>query len=726
MKLSGSDSEAAMSGHSALGIIGRLDEIVHKCYHATPLAHLPCVADYGEGQMRSVVNFRSLFSAAMNRIVFLVAGLFFILPQSGQAQLHPIGINDLFDLRQVGSPRVSPDGRWIAFTVQETLMKDDKQETGLWMISRDGKDALRMTAAGYSASRPRWSPDGKVLSFLASKGEEKTQVWALDRRGGDAHAITKVKQGVGSYEWSPDGTQLLLSIRDPKPDADDKKPRPWVIDRLQFKRDYAGYLDDRHIHLFVMTVGDTTLTQITSGRYDEGQAVWSPDGKRVAFVSNRTDEPDGNDNADIWIVRADNTDKGGTLLQVTKNEGSDDSPTWSPEGNTLAYVTNTRPELIWYATNNLATIPATGGQPHILTPTLDRNVSRPRFSSDGKGLYFILEESAERHLARIDTDGKRMTRPVDGRLSVRSYTLAPDDTPVTLLSKQRLPGELFEVDEHHLKQLTTVNDSLMAGFSLAEVRNIHFNSKDGTEIEGFIFLPPGYDPALKYPTLLRIHGGPTAQYDYGFNSEAQLFAANGYAVVIANPRGSSGYGEAFSKAIWADWGHLDFEDVMAGVDYAVAQGYSDPERLGVGGWSYGGILTNYVITQTDRFKGAISGASEVLYRSNYGHDHYQHDWEMELGLPWENAEAWERISPFNNVANITTPTLIMGGEKDWNVPILNSEQLYQALRRLGRTTQLVVYPGEHHGFGKPSFRKDRLERYLAWYGRYVKGSGAGG
>ena len=226
---------------------------------------------------------------------------------------------------------------------------------------------------------------------------------------------------------------------------------------------------------------------------------------------------------------------------------------------------------------------------------------------------------------------------------------------------------------------------------------------------------------MRYPTLLRIHGGPVAQYTHSFNFEAHLFAANGYLVVTTNPRGSSGYGQEFSEAIWADWGNKDYDDVMAGVDYAIAQGWADPERLGVGGWSYGGILTDHVITRTDRFKAAISGASEVLYVANYGHDHYQLQWEKELGLPWVNREAWERISPFNHVDRITTPTLLMGGEKDWNVPIQNSEQLYQALRRRGIPTQLVVYPDQGHGLRPPKYNRDRLERYLAWYGKWVKG-----
>ncbi|MDH3223601.1 MAG: prolyl oligopeptidase family serine peptidase, partial [Gemmatimonadota bacterium] len=226
-----------------------------------------------------------------------------------------------------------------------------------------------------------------------------------------------------------------------------------------------------------------------------------------------------------------------------------------------------------------------------------------------------------------------------------------------------------------------------------------------------------------YPMLLRIHGGPVSQYNHAFQFESQLFASKGYLVLRTNPRGSSGYGQAFSAALWANWGDPDFKDVMAGVDHVIDQGWADPDRLGVGGWSYGGILTNYVITQTQRFKGAITGASEVLYIANYGHDHYQRQWEAELGLPWEgdNRENWERISPFNRVEHIETPTLIMGGEHDWNVPILNSEQLYQALRRRGVETQLVVYPGESHGIQVPSYQVDRYERYLAWYDKYVRG-----
>ncbi|MEJ6624470.1 MAG: S9 family peptidase, partial [Flavobacteriaceae bacterium] len=308
---------------------------------------------------------------------------------------------------------------------------------------------------------------------------------------------------------------------------------------------------------------------------------------------------------------------------------------------------------------------------------------------------------------------------IAGNISISGYDIQAE-TIVPILGTENRPNNLYTFEKNKLKELTFVNDLLLAGIKKPIIEKINFKSTDGTPIEGFVVKPIDFDTSKKYPTILWIHGGPTAQYDFSFDPESQLFAANGYVVLLINPRGSTGYGEDFCKAIFADWGQLDFQDVMSGVDYAIAQGYADLNQLSVGGWSYGGILTNYVITKTNRFKAALSGASEALYRANYGHDHYQLTWEQELGLPWENKEAWEQISPYNDVAKIVTPTLWMGGSDDWNVPILNSEQMYMAMKRLGRETQLIVYPGEHHGIRRPSFQKDRFERYLAWMKKYVK------
>lgn len=642
---------------------------------------------------------------------------------------HPLTVSDWTALKTVGAPRLSPDGKQVAYTVASADLKKDRNVTRIWMSPTGGGDPIPMTGAGMPGSNPKWSPDGKHLGFTAARNGGETQVWTLNRLGGEAEQRTEVKQGVENFEWSPDGGRLLLTVMDPKPDkpkADSAKPEnpdPVVIDRLQFKRDNTGYLDRRRTHLYVFDLAGKKLTQITSGDFDDSDPAWSPDGKLVVFSSNRTAEPDNNRNSDLWIVAADNADTGRTLRRLTTNPGSDESPAWSPDGRAIVYVTVVDVPAMWYATQHLAVIPAAGGTPALPTKSLDRNVSAPRYSADGKDILFLLEDSGESHVAKVAAGGGPVSRITGGLRSVSSFDAASDGRIAARIAEPTFPGEVFILGPAaSLTRLTHANDSLLGAWKLAQVENIHFKSRDGTDIEGFLYYPVGYERGLRYPTLLRIHGGPVSQYEAVFNFEAQLFAASGYAVVTVNPRGSSGYGQAFSQAIFADWGNKDFEDVMAGVDYAIAKGVADSTRLGVGGWSYGGILTNYVITKTTRFKGATSGASEAHIISNYGHDHYQLEYEQELGLPWENRAAYEKLSSFNDVAKIVTPTLWIGGAEDWNVPILNSEQMYQAMKRLGRETQLVVYPGEHHGLVRLSFQKDRLERYLAWFGKYVKGA----
>lgn len=645
---------------------------------------------------------------------------------NAQNTQQAITIDDLLALKKVSDVQISPDGKWVAYTVLENDIKKDKSLKRLYKIAITGGDPIAITGREFSASQPQWSSDNKYLSFLASKGEdEKTQVWISNRLGGDAEVLTKIPQGVNKHIWSPTENKLLLVLTDPKPEEltlskeDDKKAKPYVIDRRQFKQDYVGYLDRYRNHIYTFTPGDSIATQFTFGDFDDSDPVWSPDGKKIAFVSNRTEDPDSNADTNIWVVSVDSKKTDTTLVQVTTNQNQDDSPTWSPNGKYIAYKTVLNGKLLWYAGEKLAISSSSGGQASILTENLDRNISAPKFSTDGKTILFLLEENGTSVLASIDTKGKNFKRIIAGNISISGYDIQAE-TIVPIIGTENRPNNLYTFEKNKLKELTFVNDVLLAGIKKPIIEKINFKSTDGTPIEGFVVKPIDFDTSKKYPTILWIHGGPTSQYDFTFDPESQLFAANGYVVLLINPRGSTGYGEDFCKAIFADWGQLDFQDVMSGVDYAIAQGYADLNQLSVGGWSYGGILTNYVITKTNRFKAALSGASEALYRANYGHDHYQLTWEQELGLPWENKEAWERISPYNDVAKILTPTLWMGGSDDWNVPILNSEQMYMAMKRLGRETQLIVYPGEHHGIQRPSFQKDRFERYLAWMKKYVK------
>jgi dipeptidyl aminopeptidase/acylaminoacyl peptidase len=472
---------------------------------------------------------------------------------------------------------------------------------------------------------------------------------------------------------------------------------------------------------------------VTSGDFDDTEPAWSPDSKLLAFTSNRSmPDPDQTYNSDIWVVAANNSDRGAHLTQVTTNPGIDNSPAWSPDGKSIAYVTMLDPKLFDYATRHLAVSLASGGPAKVLTLSLDRMVSNPRFSPDGQSIYFIVDDNATQTLAQIRFGDGQMGAPlVSGSVFVSSYSvgggtagnLTASTIAVQMATIDR-PDEIYIVVGGKLTQITHTNDALFSQLKLSHGEYVHFKSKDSTEVSGYLYKPLDYVVGRKYPTLLIPHGGPVWAYYAEFSHLAQLYAANGYAVLFPNPRGSTGYGQEYCKAIYADWGNKDFQDDMAMVDYAIEQGFADPDKLGVGGWSYGGISTDFIITQTTRFKAAISGAGAAEFSSLYGHDQYQRDYETELGLPWENQAAWIRISPFRNVVKVTTPTLFMGGNIDWNVPILGGEQMYQALKRLGRTTELVVYPDEFHEFTVPSHIKDRLERNLAWYGHFVKGDPA--
>ena len=647
---------------------------------------------------------------------------------------RPLAVGDVDNLRGVSNPALDPGGNWVAYEVSQIDAKADKSFSHIWMTSWDGARTVQLTnREKESEGTPRWSPDGRYLGFISSRTDkhDNDQLWLLDRTGGEARPLTKLEGSVADYEWSPNGREIALIVLDPDPYAEkddvkeeDKRPKPIVIDRFQFKRDNDGYLGTRRQRLMVLDVATGATRRLTTGDDDEYFPAWSPDGTRIAFVSNRDKDPDRTYNNDLWVVPASGQAQPPTRL--TNYPGDDNNPdyssypAWSPDGRSIAYIQGGPIELFSYGTRHLAVVPATGGEPRILSAGLDRSVGNPVWSADGKSLRVIVEDDKTQWLGTVPASGGEVRRIAGGRPIIEAIDQQAKGKTVALVSDPGHPSEVYALDGANLRRLSRQNDGWLADVQLAPVEDTVLRSKDGTEVHGFLLKPVNYAGG-RVPTILRLHGGPQSQFDYGFSFEWQLLAANGYAVVATNPRGGTGRGQDYAKALYADWGGVAVPDVLSAVDDAVARGIADPNRLGVGGWSYGGMLTNYTIASDPRFKAATSGASISNILAGYGTDQYIRDYEMELGKPWEHLDVWMRNSyPFYHADKIVTPTLFLAGDKDFNVPLLNSEQMYQALRSRGIDTELIVYPGQYHGIRRPSFVRDRYQRYLDWYAKHLK------
>lgn len=646
------------------------------------------------------------------------------------AERRALNADDINAVREVSEPQLSPDGQWVAYVVRTADPVKDKANSHIWMSSWDGKQSVQLTNSDDSEGTPRWSPDGKYLGFLTARGEDDPpeQVWLLDRQGGEAKPLTGFNGDVVDFRWSPDGKKLALIVSDEDPrkqrGADkDKTPPPIVIDRYYFKEDVTGYLGTQRQHLYVFDMATRKAENLTPDRFDESMPSWSPDGSRIAFYSNRNEDPDRNNEFGLYTIEP-KTGASPTLVTKFQGDAGDSSwmgaPSWRPDGRELAFITAGDPKLIFYSVHNLAVVASTGGTARIVTKSLDRNVIEPRWSGDGKSIYFLLEDDRNQVLARLTVANGKIDRVLDGHRETTAYSMDGKGRIAILDSTVDAPDAVYALDGKQPRALSHHNDEWLAGVKLGTTEEISFPSKDGTRISGFVVKPPGYVAGQKYPTLLWIHGGPVAQYANSFTLPWQIFASQGYVVVSANPRGSSGRGEAFTTAIYKDWGGKDSEDVLGAVDHVVQQGIADPNRLGVGGWSYGGILTNVVIAKDTRFKSATSGASISNVLAGYGTDMYIREYEMELGVPWKDLDTYLHNSyAFLHADRIKTPTLFLCGDQDFNVPLLNSEQMYQALRSLGVPTQLIIYPGQHHGIRKPTYLKDRMQRYLDWHGKYL-------
>jgi dipeptidyl aminopeptidase/acylaminoacyl peptidase len=653
---------------------------------------------------------------------------------AGAQTQRALTAEDIYNLQEVRDPQRSPDGKWVAYTVTRAIRDTDKNDTDVWIVSWDGRQQLQMTATPEGESSPRWSPDGKYLSFLSSRqGAKDAQVWLLNRAGGEAVKLTDVKGGVSDYAWSPDSKRLVLVVRvpDPRDVAAEKEkeaakneaaktPKPIVVDRYYFKADGRGYLRGERSHLYLFEVETKKAELLTPGAFDEESPSWSPDGKLIAFMRRHGEgDVDKAPNRDLFVMEPCTCAEPTRLTFTTAEETG--RPAWSPDSKTIAFLLGDELKYSAYDQAKLMVISASGGAQRALTDTLDRPVGSPAWTSDGRSITFTVVDDRAQYVARIPAGGGPVEKLNAGRRVLDRPSAGADGAFAVLLSTATRLPEVWALEGVLIRQLTHHNDDWMKNVRLGTTEDFTSISKDGTEVHGLIVRPAGSAPGRRYPTLLRIHGGPNGQDQHSFNFERELFAAHGYVVVAVNYRGSNGRGNAFQKAIFADWGNKEVMDLLGAMDHVQRLDYVDSSRLGLGGWSYGGILTNYTIATDTRFKAAISGAGSSNQISMYGTDMYITQYEEELGAPWKAQDVWLKVSyPFFKADRIRTPTLFLCGENDFNVPLLGSEQMYQALRSLGVDTELVIYPNQFHGITIPSYKKDRLERYLAWYDKYLK------
>jgi dipeptidyl aminopeptidase/acylaminoacyl peptidase len=622
---------------------------------------------------------------------------------------------DLLKVAGVSAPRISPDGSRVAYTVSETKMEKDKEwksATQVWVVPISGGKPRQYTRGEKSASAPEWSTDGSLLAFLSDREKDgERQVWMMQADGGEAWVVTTHKGGVSGFRFSPDGKQLLLSATD-QPSKDEE-------DRKKVKDDTVVIDHDiKMTHLWLWNIEKKDEKRFTSGEFTVSDPQWSPDGTRITYTTRPTPRADDGALSDVWMV----TVAGGEKKKLASGDGASDNARWSPDGQWIAY-TGSADRDPGPSTAYLYLLPATGGTPKQLTAKFDLSVGTPVWSRDGHTIYFStnLLEAIEVYSCDVANGAvKRLSR----RGGSTGITEISRDGKIIVgtASGPGQPTELYQTgtDFTSFSALTDHNGWLK-GYALADTEIVKWKSKDGTEVEGLLTKPAGYTAGAKVPFLLNPHGGPTGASINNFNGTVQVLAANGFAVLQPNFRGSIGKGLAFAQANKNTWGKGDYDDCMTGVDSMIAAGIADPDRLGAFGWSYGGYMTFWILTQTDRFKAVSPGAGLTNIYSMYSQTdiHRYLNWFYSDKAPWENQDLYWDRSPMKYVNNVKTPTMIMHGQVDTRVPIAQAQEFYQALVERKVPVEFVVYPRENHGFTEPRHNLDRVRRYVRFFAKYL-------
>ena len=681
---------------------------------------------------------------------------------------RPIEADDLFKIELVSDPRFSPDGTRVAYVVTTLDKEADDYRAAIWIAPRDGGEGMRLTGGTARDTTPRWSPDGTTIAFVSNRrpaiptdkpapepgkseppapnpDKPPSQIWVIPVAGGEARQVTHRAYGASNPTWSPDGRSIaFLAPTAPADDPDHRwAPEPArpvaderIIDRLRYRHDGRGFVNHRYQQIWTVPADGGEPTLLTGGDTDAGSIAWSPDGSRIAFVSNRTEERQSNGVSAIYTVPA----RGGEIRPLIELDAVFDAPAWSPDGTRLAFlghldsVTNGRNANLW-------TVPAAGGEPTNHTAEYDRSLvdagmsdvfagsdQRPMWTPDGATVYVLASDQGATHIHRVNLEENSVNQVTTGPRRVTGFSLAPDGRSLAYVAGDAShPFEVFTAratgrDE---RQLSDHNRQFLGEVELSPAEEIRFQSQSGDlELQGWILKPPGFTEGVKYPLIVQIHGGPHAMYGQSLFHEMQLMAARGYVVLFTNPRGSSGYGEAFATSTAGTWGESDCPDILGGLDAILALGYVDENRVGITGGSYGGYLTNWIIGHSDRFRAAVTQRCVSNFMSMYGtsdigFDFGEYEWG---GTPWANPDRLMKHSPITYVDRIETPLLIIHNEGDLRCPIEQAEQLFVALKRQGKEVAFVRIPEEDHNLsrtGKPSRRLARLHHLIGWFDSHL-------
>lgn len=675
--------------------------------------------------------------------VLLLSSLASARQAEGKRGITP---EDYYSFEFIGDPRISPDGKLVAYAVTTVDQKQNRRHSAIWMTATDGSRApWQFTTSPQNSNAPRWSPDGQLLAFTSSRPAEappargsaegpatdaRPQIWILSMSGGEARRVTNLKNGVTSFQWSLDGKRFAcLSRIGPSDNRGENKDRSDVrhYSHISYKFNDTGWFDDRRSHVFIIDAKTGSAKQITSGdEWNDTDPQWSPDGTRLAFVSNRTGKEYEEDrNADVWVISTE----GGPITRISDHDEADNSPRWSPDGKTIAFVGRVHEAehpKIWLA-------PSAGGAPSTLAArNLDLIPTDLDWAEEGRALYFEAGVKGATHLFRVDVASKEVREVTSGPRAIRGVDINEKTRQIAYVSNDfKHLDDLFVADftGRSERKLTKLNEALWRQLELQDVERITYKSIDGWDVDGFFVKPLGWQEGKKYPMILSVHGGPAGMYGVDWYHEFQVYAARGWAVFFTNPRGSTGYGEKFERGIVGEWGGKDYQDIMSGMD-AILKKYSwiDRDRLGVTGGSYGGYMTNWIVGHTNMFKAAVTLRSVVNFISDDGTRDGAYGHRRDFGGDiFEKFDLYWDRSPLKYARNVKTPTLVLHSDNDYRVPIEQGEQWFRALKHFGVTTEFVIFPRENHNLtraGEPKHLVESLNWQIYWFDRFLNGNTA--